>query len=85
MVKSGWLKQIYVRPQDVPSTKLILFQVGPIRNRSIRTFYASTVVTSKHDTNQQLNEASNTSPEPEPCGRSCNREKSQLWRNKSRC
>ena len=46
--------------------KPILFQVGPIRNKSIRTFDASDVVTGKHDTKQQLNRASKASSEPKP-------------------
>lgn len=58
MVKSGLLKQTsYFRPQDVPSMKPILFQAGPIRNKSIRTFDASDVVTSKHDIKQPPRQA----------------------------
>ena len=50
MVRSGLLKQTsYFRPQDVLSMKPILFQVGPIRNKSIRTFDARDVVTGKQD------------------------------------
>ena len=67
MVKSGLLKQTsYFRPQDVTSMKPILFQVGPIRNKSIKTFDASDVVTGKHDIKQQLNRASKASSEPKP-------------------
>jgi hypothetical protein len=56
MVKSDLLKQIsYFRPQDVPFMRLILFQVGPIRQKSIRTFDATNVVTSKNSIKQQLN------------------------------
>ena len=76
MIKSGLLKQTsYFRPQDVLSMKPILFQVGPIRNKSIWTFDASNVVTSKHNIKQPLNRASKASSEPEPWGWSCKEEK----------
>lgn len=68
IVKSDLLKQIsYFRPQDVPFTKLILFQVGPIRQESIWKFDAIREVTSKNNINQQLNEASDINAYPELC------------------
>lgn len=81
-VKSGLLKQIsYFRPQDVPFTKQILFQVGPIRKKkSMKTFDAISVVTRGNNIKQQLKLASNMSSEPKLCGWSCKEAKRGLWR-----
>lgn len=55
MVKSRSAIQIsYFRPQDVPLLKLILFQVGPIRKKSMRTFDATSMVTSKNNIKHEL-------------------------------